>query len=80
MMSNETVRVAEAAQLMGVHPETVKEMCITGSMPAAKIGRAWVMLRRDIISFVERQVIIQTRRRLKGPGRLPHGTPGDFSR
>jgi excisionase family DNA binding protein len=68
-MINETVRAEEAAQLMGVHPETLKKMCIDGAIPAAKIGKAWVIMRRDVLAFVERQVIEQTKRRRGGSGR-----------
>ena len=67
---SETVGVGEAADLMKIHPETVKELCITGMLPAAKVGRAWVMMRRDVLKHVENQIIAQTAARIgKRPGR-----------
>lgn len=59
-----TVGVLEAAGLMHVHPNRVLEMIAAGTLPAAKIGRAWVMLHRDVLDFVERQIIEQTGARL----------------
>ena len=66
----ETVNVQEAAELMCVHAETVKELCIAGAIPAAKVGRAWVLMRRDVLKHVENQIIAQTAARIgKRPGR-----------
>lgn len=42
-------------------------MIRNGVLPAAKIGRAWVMLQRDVPAYVEQQIIKQTAERLGVP-------------
>ena len=59
----ETVDVGEASRLMEVHPETVKEYILAGVIPAEKLGRKWVMMRRDVLRHVEAQIIAQTAER-----------------
>ena len=39
-----TCNITEAARLLKVHEETVAEMIRECKIPAAKVGRAWVML------------------------------------
>lgn len=69
----ETVDVEEASRLMEVHPETVKEYILAGVLPAAKLGRKWVMMRRDVIRHVEAQIIAQTAARTgKNPRNAIH--------
>ena len=31
----------EAAQLLGIHPETLRRMAVRGEVPALKVGRFW---------------------------------------
>ncbi len=59
-----TCNITEAARLLKVHEETVAEMIRTHKLPAAKIGRAWVMLERDVLEYIERQIQMQTAARL----------------
>jgi len=33
-------------------------------IPAAKVGRAWVMLERDVLDYIEQQIRRQTAERL----------------
>ena len=68
-MSNETVDVKGAADLMKVHPETIKELIAACALPAARVGRAYVLLRRDVLAYVEREIVNQTARRLGQPKR-----------
>ena len=37
-----------------------------GEIPAAKIGRAWVMLTRDVVAYAEKLILDQTAERLIG--------------
>lgn len=60
-----TCDLAQAAHLMKAHEETVAKMIGDGVIPAAKIGRAWVMLERDILEHIELEVRTQTAARLK---------------
>ena len=59
-----TVDVLGAADLMKVHPKTVLEMIDKGMIPAAKLGRAYVMLQKDVIALVESMIIKQTKERM----------------
>lgn len=31
----------EAAELLGIHPETLRRMAVRGEIPALKVGRFW---------------------------------------
>lgn len=59
-----TCNITEAARLLKVHEETVAELIRQHKLPAAKIGRAWVMLERDVMDYIERQIQLQTSERL----------------
>ncbi len=61
-----TLDLRGAAALMNVHPRTVEAMARDGRLPAAKIGRAYVLLARDVLAFVEQQIASQTATRGKG--------------
>jgi excisionase family DNA binding protein len=50
------------APLLGVTPRTVAEMCRRGEIPAAKLGRVWVVTRSDLLGHLERR-----RRARQGP-------------
>lgn len=67
-----TCNIAEAARLMKVHEETVAQLIREHKLPAAKIGRAWVMLERDVLEYIEQQIRMQTAARMGRPD------PGDF--
>ncbi|TXD58910.1 helix-turn-helix domain-containing protein [Ralstonia sp. TCR112] len=64
MRTADTVGVLGAAEIMRVHPKTVEDMIRAGTIPAAKVGRSWVMLTRDVMAYVERQIMEQTSKRL----------------
>ncbi len=64
-----TVDITGAADLMKVHPKTVEEMIRAGEIPAAKMGRAYVMMTRDILQHIERQIVRQTAERMGTPVR-----------
>lgn len=64
-MSNPaTVGVLGAAEILHVHPETVKDLINAGAFPAGKVGRSWVMLTRDVLAYAEKLIISQTAERL----------------
>jgi len=60
-----TLDLRGAAALMNVHPRTVEAMARDGRLPAAKIGRAYVLMERDVLAFIERQIASQTATRGK---------------
>ena len=66
-----TVDVLGAAELMKIHPETVKKMIHKGELPAAQVGRAYVMMTKDILAFIENAVIRETAARMRRPSMSP---------
>lgn len=59
-----TVDVPQAAKLMKVHPKTVQDYIKSGELAAARVGRAYVMMTRDVLALVERQIVRQTAARM----------------
>ena len=45
---DEVLTVEEVARYLRVHPMTVQRWCRTGSLPAAKIGKAYRIKRDDL--------------------------------
>lgn len=62
-----TCNVPQAAEILKVHENRVMQLIDRGELPAAKIGRAWVMMERDVLAYVERQIVEQTACRLGVP-------------
>ena len=62
-----TVDTIEAAQLMHVHPKTVEDLIRDNVIPAAKIGRKWVMNTTDVLNHIEREIVRQTAERMRKP-------------
>jgi excisionase family DNA binding protein len=72
-----TVDVRGAADLMKVHPKTVLDLTGAGALPAGRVGRAYVLLTRDVMRFIEQQVVSQTAERMEGLKRRKRG-PQDW--
>lgn len=66
---NVTVNVRGAADLMKVHPKTVLDLIGAGVLPAGRVGRAYVLLTRDVLAYVEQIIIRDTAERMSTPGR-----------
>ena len=45
------ISVVEAAALLGVTPQRVRQLIDAGRIPARHVGRAWVIARRDVLAF-----------------------------
>ena len=45
------VNVIEAAEVLGVHWETVKRMCREGRIPAKKVHNMWLIDKKDLRKF-----------------------------
>lgn len=69
-MNDMTLDIHKAGAMMNIHPDTVLVLIGKGVLPAGKVGRAYVLLTRDVLAYVERIVAQQTAARL-GPGPLP---------
>lgn len=63
-MSTITVDVPGAADLLKVHPKTVLDLISTGVLPAAKIGRSYVLMTKDVVGYIEAQLIKQMAERM----------------
>lgn len=63
-MSTVTVNTSGAAEILRVHPKTVEDLIKDGSIPAAKVGRSWVMMTRDVLAYAEKAITEQTAKRL----------------
>lgn len=59
-----TLTVEAAAERMGVSTKTVWGLISQGAVPAAKIGRAYIMLERDVMAYIEAQIVKQTAERM----------------
>ena len=68
-MSKPTLSVHETANMLNVHENTVFRLIESGALPAAKIGRAYVLLAKDVMAYVEKMVLQQTAARMR---RSPH--------
>lgn len=86
---NHTLDIKSAGELMKVHPKTVLTLINSGALPAGKVGRAYVMLTRDVMDYIENLIIRQTAERmdLSADGRrgrpragLRNGTASAYSR
>jgi excisionase family DNA binding protein len=45
------VSVVEAAEILGVHWETVKRMCREGRFPARKVHNMWLIDKNELAKF-----------------------------
>jgi len=64
-----TVGITGAAEILHVHPKTVEDLIRGGTLPAGKVGRAWVMMTRDVLAYAENLIIAQTAERLVASGK-----------
>ena len=60
-----TVDIHGAAALMKVHPRTVLDLIGAGALPAGRVGRAYVLLTKDVMAHVERVIAQQTAARMR---------------
>ena len=52
MVNDVTLNLQEAAELLKVHWQTLRAKAKVGEVPAARIGRRWVFLREDLVSYL----------------------------
>ncbi|MDW5417716.1 helix-turn-helix domain-containing protein [Iodobacter sp. CM08] len=57
--------IATAAAFLNIHPTTLSELAASGELIAAKIGRAYVFLEDDLVSYVRSVAAKQTAARRK---------------
>lgn len=67
MSTNDTtLSVKAASELLNIHTQTTIELIASGAIRAAKIGRAYVLLRSDVMRYIEDQIARQTQLRMRG--------------
>lgn len=47
-----TYTLQEAALFLKIHPDTLRERAIKGTIPGAKIGKAWVFIEEDLAQYL----------------------------
>ena len=63
-MTTITVNIHGAADLLKVHPKTVLDLIGSGTLPAAKIGRSYVLMTKDVVNYIEAQLVKQMAARM----------------
>lgn len=59
-MAADSLDLAAAAALMGLHPDTLAKRARAGEVPGAKLGRGWIFRREDILGILDAQIAAQT--------------------
>ncbi|MBL8518235.1 MAG: helix-turn-helix domain-containing protein [Betaproteobacteria bacterium] len=54
-MHPDTLTLDDAADMLKTTPDTVAECIHHRGLPAAKVGRAWVLVREDVIAWLRTQ-------------------------
>lgn len=61
-----TFDLIECAEFLKVDRNTAMKLAGTGELPGAKIGRAWVFLEDDVVTFLRKKTQEQSLARLQG--------------
>jgi excisionase family DNA binding protein len=59
----DTLSLREAATLLKIHPVTLQDKARAGEIPGAKVGRAWVFIKEDLLAHIR---LKYARRALQG--------------
>ena len=68
MHNMETIDIAGAADLLKIHRDSVLELIDSGELPAARIGRVYVLMNRDVLDYIRDQIDHQTAARVAAIG------------
>lgn len=71
-----TVDLQGAADLLKVHPKTVQDLIKAGAIPAARVGRAYVMMTKDVMAHIEYAIAAQTAARMGSSSATKGGRQG----
>src|SRR3990167_3700293 len=47
-----TLSLPEAAQFLGIHKETARNLAAGGDLPGAKVGKSWRFLEADLVAYL----------------------------
>ena len=56
--------VSQAAETLKIHPHSLEKLIRRGDIAAGKIGRAYVLMTKDVLAYVEAIIVKQTSQRL----------------
>jgi excisionase family DNA binding protein len=73
MNSEPTLNLNEAAVMLCAEPETISKLARKGELPATQIGKGWVFLREDVLTFLKDRINKDTAERRK-----KYETPAQF--
>lgn len=65
MTTAPTMSLSEAAETLKIHPHSLEKMIRAGDIAAGKVGRAYVLLTRDVVAYAEKIILQQTADRLR---------------
>jgi len=51
-----TYGIKECAEFLKVSTSTAAELAVTGELPGARVGHAWVFLEEDLVCYLQRIV------------------------
>lgn len=66
-----TMGLAEAADTLHIHPHSLEKLIRAGDIPAGKVGRAYLLMTRDVVAYAEKIVLAQTAERLSKITKAP---------
>lgn len=58
--SDETLGVEEVAALLRAEASTVMQFARRGDLPGTRLGKGWVFLREDVMTFLRQQIANDT--------------------
>jgi len=50
-----TLGLQQAAELLKMHPETLRQRVLSGEIPSAKPGRSWIFIEADLAEWLRSQ-------------------------
>lgn len=71
----DTINAEECAGLLDCTAATVEEMARNGELPGLKVGRGWVFVRADLLSYLAERARAEAERRRLDRGRGSHAAP-----
>lgn len=69
-----TIDLYAAAELLHIHPVTLREKARLGEIPGAKIGKAWVFVEVDLIEHIRTQYPLRVMQGAQKEKSLCHST------
>lgn len=51
-----TLNIAEAAELLKCHPDSLRRLAKSGQIPSIKIGRPWIFSQRMLMEWLEKRM------------------------